>query len=406
MSAPTARTRPGSRLAATLLAATALLAPATLAAPAHAAISTADRTDAAAGWLAGQLADGDHLTVSFSGQVFPDTGLTVDGILAFDAAGSAQTAAGKATAWVADNAKAYAAPSAGESYAGSYAKLLLLASAQGKDEHDFGGLDLVAGLQAREAASGRFSDESAFGDFSNGITQSLALLALHRAGAGPDAKAADFLESAQCSNGGFPEQFGQQTCAADVDTTGYAVQALLAVGRTTPAGKALDWLVSQQLASGGFSGNGAVNANTTGLAAQGLRAGGRDAAADKAVTFLLSLQRTCSATDPGAIWYAAPTPQDPKPGDPVRATTQAVPALAGVGLADVAAGGDAAAVTLPCASAPTPGPTPSTGVEGTKTGSTLPATGATTAPLLGLGGGLLLVGAALLVAARRRQPAS
>ena len=405
MSAPTAR--PTRRLAASLVAATTLLLGAgALAAPAEATTGTtaAERTDAAAGWLARHFTGGDHLEVSFGGQSFPDQGLTADGILALDAARSAQTAAGKATTWLAGQAKGYAEPAAGESYAGAHAKLLLVAEAQGKDVHSFGGLDLVAGLEAREAASGRFSDESAYGDYSNGITQSLALLALHRTGSGPDAAATDFLVSAQCPDGGFPEQFGG-TCTSSVDTTGYAVQALLAVGRTAAAGKALDWLAGRQLASGGFSGNGAVNANSTGLAAQALRAGGRDAAADKAVTFLLSLQDGCSAAagNRGAIEYDAA-----RSGDAARATTQAVPALAGVGLADVHAGGDASAATLPCASTPAPSPSPSTGVEGTKvgTGSTLPRTGADSGPLVGLGAGLLLAGVALVAVARRGRPTS
>ena len=82
-----------------------------------------------------------------------------------------------------------------EFYAGSFAKLIVVAAAQGVDPTAFGTgprKDLVANLRALECGThtrtdcpagtaGRFSDRSQFGDFSNPITQSLAVIALERA---------------------------------------------------------------------------------------------------------------------------------------------------------------------------------------------------------------------------------
>ena len=54
------------------------------------------------------------------------------------------------------------------------------------------------------ADRGRFSDLSAFGDFSNTITQSLALLGLERTtGQGPSSASVVYLRRQQCANGAF-----------------------------------------------------------------------------------------------------------------------------------------------------------------------------------------------------------
>ena len=60
-----------------------------------------------------------------------------------------------------------------ERYAGPLGKLLLVAKVQGVSTSNLGGLDIEAELRARMQTSGpqqgRFSDVSAFGDFSNGF---------------------------------------------------------------------------------------------------------------------------------------------------------------------------------------------------------------------------------------------
>ena len=347
---PTAPTR---RLRGRLLAAAALVAvPALVVAtpgPADAA-TTHDRVDAAAGWLGRQLDPSHVMTASFGGQTFTDYGLTADTVLALDAAQVGRGSARAATKALAGQVLAYTGGgSATEFYAGSFAKLLVVAAAQGKDPHAFGTSprrDLVAELTALEctrastgcsaADRGRFHDVSQYGDNSNTIGQSLALIGLQRTTQrGPSPASVAFLVGQQCANGGFPENFDQSTCTTSVDSTGFAVQALTAVG--TPAAKAAAatagrWLRSVQHADGSFTGNGTRNANSTALAAQGLVATGHAKAAAKARAFLRGLQVRCGgpAALRGEIRYAHHAK-----GDAVRATTQAVPALARVSLGDV-----------------------------------------------------------------------
>jgi hypothetical protein len=331
----------------------------------------------AAGWLARQLVDGERVETVFDGIGYPDYGLTADIVLALDSAGVAQDFAGKAATWLskADNVTGYAGDGTDESYAGPHAKLALVAQAQGLDPTKFGGVDLLAGLRARQTASGRFSDKSLYGDFSNGITQSLGVIVLDRAGDAPG-PAATYLADSACDDGGFPLFLDKETCVSDVDTTGFAVQAMLAAGHDGAATAGLNWLAGKQQSDGSFGGSGPTsspNANSTGLAAQALRASGRGAAADKAVAYLMSLQVGCAgpADHRGGIAYDA-TGFDP--GNAPRATAQAIPGIVGVSLADVTAdGASAVAPTVDC-SVPTSSPEPTTATTSPTETSTSSAT--------------------------------
>jgi hypothetical protein len=378
------------------------------AAPAEAA------APAAAGWLARQLVDGNHLETTFGGTSYPDQGLTADAVLAFDAAGVAQDAAAAAAGWLAGDTvlPAYVGDGDTESYPGALAKISLVALAQGADPAAFGGVDLIARLRARQdGASGRFSDKSQYGDFSNAITQSLAIIALLRSGssAAELAKPVDFLQASRCQNGGFPLQFGAATCASDVDATSYVVQALLAAGRDVSA--TLDFLQDVQDTGGGFRGSGptnVVNANSTGIAAQALRAGGRGDPADDAVAFLARQQVGCTgpAQQRGAIAY------DDKgfdAGSAPRATAEALYGLTGVGLAEIDnSGATAEAPTLDCtppatATTTTAATSSAASVHGSATGAgELAATGARPVPVAVLGALLVLAGMGTLRLARRR----
>ena len=329
-----------------VLAAVLMLGIGTAVTPAVAA--THDKADAAAGWLARQLVDGERFEADFGGQKFPDQGLTIDAIFAFAAARSSDTNAEKAITWLArpEITTGYVG-SGTEAYAGAHAKLLLAAKVRHKNGNSFGGVDLEAGLRGLLAPSGRFSDRSDFGDFSNAFTQSLALLALDRTPAGTPASARTFLAGTQCPDGGFPLSFGQTPCASDVDSTALVVQALRATGDSVNAAEGTTWLASKQNADGGFSvGANASNANSTGLAAQAL-AGHRPAATTKARQFLRSLAVGCSGAvaDRGAIAYdATGFDQTTAP----RATAQAILGLTGVRLASLDGGGNPAAPTLAC----------------------------------------------------------
>jgi hypothetical protein len=339
-----------SRLAALFLGVAVALVPlagTAAAAPSPATASAAaPRTirpdDAAAGWLARQFVDGNHLETSFGGTSFPDQGLTIDAVFAFASARVSGSAGAAATRWLAlpDNITTYTGGGGTESYAGPTAKLMLAAEVQGKNPRSFGGVNLRARLLDLLTPSGRFSDRSAFGDFSNAFGQSYAIVALQRTGGAP-ARAVAFLARQQCADGGIPLDFGVQPCAGDVDATALAVQALRFTGRTAAANRGLAWLASKQQAGGGLAaldGTGTPNANSTGVAGQAFADGGRVVAAVRAGVFLARLQVRCSGpvADRGAI------PFDRTGFDPAtapRATAQAVLGLTGVGLAKLTATG-------------------------------------------------------------------
>ncbi|MFF3561258.1 prenyltransferase/squalene oxidase repeat-containing protein [Streptomyces sp. NPDC002574] len=360
----------GRTVAPALITATLVALQATSAAAAPAAPSDAA---AAAGWAGRQLKDGDHVEGDFGA----DPGLTADVVLALSAThtGKGETAA--ATDWLAAHAESYlTGDTPGDIYAGSLAKLALVAEAGHRDPGAFAGRDLIAQLNSRMQPSGRFTDHAAFGgtevnDYSNTLTQSLALIALERDGAAVPGAAVDFLLANQCADGGFPVFFPDTPaeCDSDADGTGMVVQALLAVGdEDAPAGKALDWLEKKQGKDGGFAGTGptaVVNANSTALATQALRAGGRGAAADKGADWLRGRQVGCegAAKDRGAVGY-----QEAKAdGSALRATVQAVTALSGISYATVdGAGATDGLATLDCSS---PSPTASDSATATPTGT-------------------------------------
>jgi hypothetical protein len=379
--------------------------------------STGQQAADAAAFVATTLAaGGDHYV--YPGTTYLDGGNTIDAILALDEAGAGQDEAAAATAYLVAHLGDYVG-SGGETYAGPTAKALLAVMAQGLDPHAVGGTDLLATLEGLQTPSGRFSDVSAYGDYSNTIGQALAIIALARSGAPVPAAAVDFLGAQQCPDGGFRIDPTAGDCASDPDATGFAVQSLLAVpvvprlDTAASAGAGLDHLVAVQGADGGFtSASGGENANTTGVAAQAFAAAGRTAPLDRAQAFLAALQYDCSfpAAVRGGIAFTsadhatratAGSRATPDDGD-LRATPQAALGLAGGSLASVSASGaTAGAPAMTCAvaagastsgtSAPSTGPSTSTAVGDP---TSLAYTGA---PPLGpalLGLGLVVVGAA------------
>jgi hypothetical protein len=296
---------------------------------------------AAAGWLARQMTDGTYFEDSYDGVEYPDQGLTIDAIFAFAATGTANAYAARATAWLEqpDILSGYLGDGTDESYAGPTAKLMLAAEVRGADPADFGGVDLPARLASLLTASGRYSDRSAYGDNSNAFSQALAVIATARDGGAP-ASAVSYLAGSQCADGGFPLEFAQPTCTDDVDATAMDIQALLAAGDVAPAQRALAYLASVQLSSGGFAEDvgDTADANSTGLAGEALLVGGWLIPAAKAALFLLSLQSGCStpAAQQGAISYDTTGFSE---DTATRATAQAVLGLAGVSLYQLSAAG-------------------------------------------------------------------
>ncbi|MBW4718263.1 peptidase [Saccharothrix obliqua] len=423
---PLRRTAVAVAVTLSALSVTTAVLPA-LSGTAHAEPVTAKSpTEAAAGWLARQLVDGERFEVVAGGTAYPDQGLTIDALLAFDAAGVAQDNAAKALAWLGrpDVVQGFVSDEEGSQYAGGYAKLALAVLAQGGDPTSFGGVDLVQGLLARQDPSGRFTDRTSFpSDLTNNFTQSIAVIALERHGAAPPA-AVDYLAAGACPGGGYPLKFAQPRCEPQVDATAMAVQALLAAGRAADATAALDWLAARQQADGGFVDDGlpdavAPNANSTGLAAQALRVGGRTAAADRAAAHLVGLQVGCGDAAAGAIAYDA---GGFRPGNAVRATAQAVLGLAGTSLLDISSAGDRPAAPVPDCPTRTTTPTtttatvpttsaapPATEVTTTTAGFVVAAggdlarTGAVVGPALWLGVLLLAAGVLAVALSRKRH---
>jgi hypothetical protein len=333
---------------ATLLALTVPLA--TLPAlPALADTPTDDPAEAATGWLVSVLTDDPAVDTGFG----PSAGPTIDVLLALAAVGVAADTIEDIADWLATQSAGYTQGVPFEeledtAYAGATAKLALAMLVVDRDPRAVGGLDLLEQLASLEVTDpddgivGRFQDRSGFGEFSSPLTQSLALLTLARAAdATPSAAAVAALADQACADGGYPSTFAPETCTSSVDTTGYAIQALLSVGADDEAGEAADWLVSIQADDGSFSSSDGVNTNSTGLAATALAATGRTDAAADARDWIVTQQDDCDADGPGAIPF-----RTDERGSVELATAQAAFGLSGASLATVSRAGARADVPV------------------------------------------------------------
>lgn len=432
---------------------------------------------AAARWLAGQLVDG-----GLPGFAGTDWGLTIDALLALQAVGTEPAAVVEIREALAARADEYAAfrTDAGDYVTGgATAKVLVAAVVTGEDPTAFGGhdwrarvLDLVYGPDEGARAGWLFDRRLDDATGANMFDQSLAVIGLARSGGVPQSMV-DFLVSQQCPEGGFrlyPSETGTPCVdeppdrrVVDVDTTAYAVQALLAAaaagasGTDGPIARATDWLLSVQGDDGSFAGSVLTaypNTNSTGLAAQALAAVGETAAAARAVDYVLGLQLTemtagAAAEHVGAVAYTLDAYAAAVANGIAalgldqwrRATAQAILGLAQVPLGEIGAGtGSPPPSPGPQpTSAPTPTPTPTVGPTGTPTpeptgdgpgpsaepttpepsqpsttaspsqpvaspgAGSLPITGVSLVAYGLLGGGSMAVGAALLVFTRRRR---
>jgi hypothetical protein len=387
VTARTARSLRTARRIALLLTAMVTAGALLLAGPASAGAATHAPTagDPVAGavYLSEQLKT-DHLVFAFDGTT-PDYGSTVDAIVALSAAkvGGADITAminylGTPAA-VAD----YANPSDvafGGPYPGSYAKLALAAEITGRDPTAFGGTNLIAQLTSLQcptlatatpgACAAWESGEFKSGNLANGagfpgvVAQTYDVIATQRAGATAVAAAGSaFLATQQCTDGSFANDFKDNTsvCAAggDVDATASAVQALLAApgpAQSTAAGKAVSWLLNQQRSDGSYVNAlppSVSNVNSTALALTALRLAGSPVT--KPLAYLAANQFGCgsAAAALGAFKFAGVAD--------IRATNQAVVAIAGANLLTVTgAGASTALPTLLCAAPTSTAPAPTT----------------------------------------------
>lgn len=344
----------------------------------------------AGGYLVRTLAERDH-HYTWPGTDYFDGGNTIDAILGLAGAKVGNHGADAAFAYLEQNVGGYTGTDFGSLYAGPAAKALLAAVAHGDDPATFGGglLSTLLDESLGAVEPGRFSDlPVACGfppcDYSNTIGQSLALIAVGRATGDVPGEAVDYLLDQQCADGGFRGSLGAAggACASDLDATSFAAQALVGVGADDEADAALAFLASRQQGSGGLiNADGAENANTTGLAAQAFAAAGWTEELTAAQGFLAGLQLDCdfAAAVRGGIAFTgadrATLLSDPTNTEAVdkllRSTPQATLGLAGGNLLDVTAdGATATAPTLTCATAK-PTATPTTTTPGpTSTGGT------------------------------------
>jgi hypothetical protein len=324
---------------------TAVAAPAAAKAP-----TTTNDSASAAAYLARNLggAHHDHFTSSYtdSGKTYTyvNYGETADAILSMDAAGEAQDAASRATKYLAAHAASYAGTASGGYSPGAIGKLMLVAAAQHVSVRSFGGIDLVTAVASTEgsgdAQPGEYQQNPPGTDpsdeYFSTVGQSLPILAMAEspdAADQPDAAAVSFLAGQQCSDGGWPSQLLNDPAAAcaagsDVDSTAYAVQALLAAGDHGPALTGLHFLKHVQHANGSFGAT--PNSNSTAVAIEALAAGRRSI--HDAVVWLKGRQLGCSSSTRhrGAVRYEEKGFDD---ASALLATSQAGAALAEQALA-------------------------------------------------------------------------
>ncbi len=308
-------THPAVRAAVAALALTLMSAGSPAVAQAGASSSPHYRAKgtAAARWQATQL---HKRRIHTSG--FDDWGLTIDSAFAIAADGTQPRLLRHLTRAIENNYYDHYATFKGDVFAGAMAKSLVAAKILGRRARHFGGhnvrhrvLSLVAPARAGFEA-GRLRDTGAT-DFTNTISQAYGVLGLARTG-GVRHSAVTYLLKQQCAQGYFRtfetvgETCDRSSSRADVDATAIAIQALVAArrsgARVTRAAipDAARWLLSKQRASGGFGGGPAtraVNTNSTGLAVQALVATHHSGVRSRAARYVASQQITRARADRG-----------------------------------------------------------------------------------------------------------
>ena len=190
--------------------------------------------------------------------------------------------------------------------------------AGGKDPRAFGNVDLVARLTSSQVPVGPDAGKLADPLYDGVLNHAIGLIGLRAAhlakGSAPVRDALAWLTAQQCPDGGFQNSsrnvapLVQRPCTGqDVDSTGYAVQALAAFA-VAPPYDAVAWLRIQQDPDGGFG-----NADATGLATSALAALGQDTRREAA--WLRGLQ-----DNDGGFRYTKA-----EPADRVYATDEALP---------------------------------------------------------------------------------
>lgn len=269
--------------------------------PAEAAPSSVNR---AATWIASQVSGG-QLDDGFS-----PVGASADGLIAL---ASADDPALKPTidtllATVRSGAADYVAGGGGP----AAGKLAVVAAAYDLDPRSFGGVDLVAALEAGVAEDG------SVGPYPSAFGSGLALVGFGRTGADAPAAVTTWLAGQQNDDGGFGYAAGQPS---DADNTALAILGLLA--DDSPAARpvldeAVAWAVGARKADGSWDGY--VPVNSTCVLGSAVDAAGAGVASTR--TFVTSRQLAGGAITDGE-------------GPNLMATSQCAPLLGDVSYLDV-----------------------------------------------------------------------
>lgn len=285
------------------------------------AAASSDGLDAAVAWLrAAQRPDGGFSSGFSEGS---DLGATADAVVAIASAGQSPDSWRVGGVSPLDFLAAHAAEA---TTPGLAAKLVLASVAAGRDPADFGGVDLpkliLDGLDPSTGLFGGGPYESA-----------LAVLALEHAGAAAPPEAVEALVRFRQPEGSYAFDGAMTPGSGDSNTTALVVQALLLAGKADETIPSYSYFRATQNAGGGWTyqkpsafGE-ATDANSTALVVQALLAGGQDL--DQWGNPMQALRALQGPS--GALAFNADTP-----GDNALATIQAIPALAGVDLTDLA----------------------------------------------------------------------
>lgn len=320
--------------------------------PADAATAPPREARWAATWLADTIGPDGALT-ALDGTGDPAT--TVVAGLALAAAGTAPKTLDAVAVYLSKNFDTYARQN-GADRPGALGRLAMLAAASGRDPNAFGGTAPANRLIDRILATrtlagpnaGMFADPTYAGVFSHalgllGVATAKHLTADQQAGV---TAALDFLVAQQCADGGWQNaarvvvagipltQCGTGQNGPDTNAASVAAQALAAFHRM-PRTDPLAWFDAAQNAKGGYGylPGGATDADSTGLAIQAIVASGGSPTSARftsgrtsAYAALLALQLRCASPvkDRGAFAYLAGNPLRPN----VYATAEAVPAVA------------------------------------------------------------------------------
>lgn len=279
----------------------------------------------------GTLQNADGGWPSFGSNSSP--GETIDDLLAFVAAGYApsgvKSSAGKTPLdYLAGAAATYTRDDSNLIFPAQTGKLIVGVVAAGGNPSAFGTPthNLVSDLESTIRATGAYSSTAVRGYTSGAAdvtTQSFAILGLRAAGRTVPQAAITYLTGLQGADGGW----------GSPDSTGLALQALIAAGVAPSAQAVVDgvaYLQTSQAAGGGWESYGTPNANSIAYAIQGLLAARVDLNASSwlkngrsPIGTLASYQKS-----DGPFVYSWEGSYGPG-ADNLYATQQAVPALLG-----------------------------------------------------------------------------